>query len=431
MKTTSRDDGLVRKVGPWGLAASVIGIVVGAGIFTVPAALAAAVGPYAPLAFLVCGLIIGAVAICFAEGGSRIPTSGGAYGYVTAAFGPLAGYIAGALLLVGDVLACGGITAALADLCAGVAPKALESTVRATAIVVVIGCVTLINVSGVARAARFVSVTTALKLIPLGIFIAAGCTEIGHPFLVQSQQPATEGVGRALILALFAFIGMESPLTASGEVAQPSRNIPLALGVAMATVTLIYIAVQVIAQGILGAQLAHSSAPLADAMAQVNPRLRPVMLAGAAISMFGWISSDILGSPRMLFAFARDGLLFRALGLVHPRTRAPYVAIIVYAVVALALALTGTFTELAVLAAMGTAALYAAGCVAAWVLARRGVATAGPPLSFRWLGVATVVGTAGMAALIASATWQEIAGLLMLVGLSALTYLYQTRKALA
>jgi APA family basic amino acid/polyamine antiporter len=432
MKTTSRDDGLVRKVGPWGLAASVIGIVVGAGIFTVPAALAAAVGPYAPLAFLVCGLIIGAVAICFAEGGSRIPTSGGAYGYVTAAFGPLAGYIAGALLLVGDVLACGGITAALADLCAGIAPKALESTVHATAIVVVIGCVTLINISGVARAARFVSVTTALKLIPLGIFVVVGCTEIGHPLLVQSQQPATEeGVGRALILALFAFIGMESPLTASGEVAEPSRNIPLALGVAMASVTLIYIAVQVIAQGILGAQLAHSSAPLADAMAQVSPRLRPVMLAGAAISMFGWISSDILGSPRMLFAFARDGLLFRPLGLVHPRTRAPYVAIIVYAVVALALALTGTFAELAVLAAIGTAALYAAGCVAAWVLARRGVATAGPPLSFRGLGVATVVGTAGMVALIASATWQEITGLLVLIGLSALVYLLQTRKVLA
>ena len=402
MKTTSRDDGLVRKVGPWGLAASVIGIVVGAGIFTVPAALAAAVGTYAPLAFLACGLIIGAVAICFAEGGSRIPTSGGAYGYIAAAFGPLAGVVAGGLLLVGDVLACGGVTAALADLCAGLAPQALESTVHTVASVVVIGCVTLINISGVARAARFVSVTTALKLIPLGIFIVVGCTEIGRPHFIQAAQPATHGVGRALILALFAFIGMESPLTASGEVAEPSRNIPLALGVAMASVTLIYIAVQVIAQGILGAQLAHSSAPLADAMAHVSPLLRTVMLAGAAISMFGWISSDILGSPRMLFAFARDGLLFRVLGRVHPRTRAPYVAIAVYAAVALGLALAGTFTELAVLAAISTAALYAGGCAAAWVLARRGVATAGTPLNFRWLGVAAVVGVAGMTALIAS-----------------------------
>lgn len=77
MKATVRDDGLVRKVGPWGLAASIIGIVVGAGIFTVPAALAAAVGSYAPLAFLVCGLVIGAVAICFAEGGVVFPPAAG------------------------------------------------------------------------------------------------------------------------------------------------------------------------------------------------------------------------------------------------------------------------------------------------------------------------------------------------------------------
>ena len=431
MQTTLRDDGLVRKVGPWGLAASVIGIVVGAGIFTVPAALADTVGAYAPLAFLVCGLVIGAVAICFAEGGSRVPTSGGAYGYIRAAFGPLAGYVAGALLLVGDVLACGGVTAALADLCAGVAPKSFGSTVHAAAIVAIIGCVTLINISGVARAARFVSVTTALKLIPLAIFIVVGATKMGSAHFVQPGQPITGGVGRALILALFAFIGMESPLAASGEVAQPSRNIPLALGLAMSTVTLIYVAVQVIAQGILGPRLAHSSAPLADAMASVSPTLRVVMLAGAAISMFGWISSDILGSPRMLFAFARDGLLFRPLGWVHPRTRAPYVAIAVYATIALALALTGTFTELAILAAMATAALYAAGCAAAWMLARRGVATAGAPLNFRGLGLAMVVGVIGMVALIASASWQEIAGLLILMGLSALVYLLQTRKVLA
>ena len=431
MQTTLRDDGLVRKVGPWGLAASVIGIVVGAGIFTVPAALADTVGAYAPLAFLVCGSVIGAVAICFAEGGSRVPTSGGAYGYIRAAFGPLAGYVAGALLLVGDVLACGGVTAALADLCAGVAPKSFGSTVHAAAIVAIIGCVTLINISGVARAARFVSVTTALKLIPLAIFIVVGATKMGSAHFVQPGQPITGGVGRALILALFAFIGMESPLAASGEVAQPSRNIPLALGLAMSTVTLIYVAVQVIAQGILGPRLAHSSAPLADAMASVSPTLRVVMLVGAAISMFGWISSDILGSPRMLFAFARDGLLFRPLGWVHPRTRAPYVAIAVYAAIALALALTGTFTELAILAAMATAALYAAGCAAAWMLARRGVATAGAPLNFRGLGLAMVVGVIGMVALIASASWQEIAGLLILMGLSALVYLLQTRKVLA
>jgi basic amino acid/polyamine antiporter, APA family len=428
--TSSRDEGLVRKVGPWGLAASVVGIVVGAGIFAVPGALAAAVGPYAPLAFLVCGLAIGAVAICFAEGGSRMPTSGGVYGYIEAAFGPLTGYVAGILLLVGDVLACGGVAAALADVAASAASKSLVPTVHAAVIIGVIGGVALINIAGVARAARFVSATTALKLIPLVIFIVVGCTRIDSANFAQVAQPATEGLGRAAILALFSFIGMESPLSASGEVAHPSRTIPRALAIAMVSVALIYVAIQIIAQGILGASLAHSHAPLADAMGHISPLLRALMLAGATVSMFGWISSDLLGSPRILFAFARDGLLPRALGAVHPRTRAPYVAILAYAGLAAVLALTGSFVELAALSALTTAALYALGCVAAWLLARRGVAVAGAPLNFRWLGAATLVGVTSMLALIALGSWLEVVGLATLIGLSVLIYLGGRRASL-
>ena len=425
MNATSRDEGLVRKVGPWGLAASIVSIVVGAGIFSVPGALAKAVGPYAPLAFLACGLAIGAVAICFAEGGSRMPTSGGVYGYIESAFGPLTGYIAGMLLLVGDVLACGGIAAALADVAASVTGKSLTSTVHATVIIGVVGGLALINIAGVARAARFVSVTTALKLIPLVIFVVVGCTRFDSSNFAHGAQGGTHDLGRAAILALFSFIGMEAPLAASGEVAQPSRTIPRALAIAMVSVTLIYVAVQVIAQGLLGASLAQSPAPLADAMGRISPALRALMLAGAAVSMFGWISSDLLGSPRMLFAFARDGLLPRALrvlGMVHPRTQVPYVAILTYAGVAAVLALTGTFAELAALATLTTAALYALGCVAAWLLARRGVAVAGAPLSFRWLGIATCVGVGSMLALIALGSRREIAGLASVIGLSMLLY---------
>src|SRR6202453_5509484 len=105
VRENQRDIGLVRAVGPWAFAASIVSMIVGAGIFAVPAALAACIGPYAPLAFLVCGVAIGAVATCFAEGGSRMPTSGGPYGYIEAVFGPLAGYIAGTLLWLGNVLA--------------------------------------------------------------------------------------------------------------------------------------------------------------------------------------------------------------------------------------------------------------------------------------------------------------------------------------
>src|ERR1700761_9636326 len=112
VRESQRDIGLVRAVGPWAFAASIVSMIVGAGIFAVPAELAACICPYAPLAFLACGVAIGAVAICFAEGGSRVPTSGGISGVIETAFGPLAGYVSGVLLFVCCVLACGAVSAA-------------------------------------------------------------------------------------------------------------------------------------------------------------------------------------------------------------------------------------------------------------------------------------------------------------------------------
>jgi amino acid transporter len=425
---SQRDAGLVRAVGTWGFTASIINIVIGAGIFAVPAALAACIGPYAPLAFLVCAVAVGSVAICFAEGGSRIPTSGGAYGYIDAAFGPLAGYVAGTLLWLGDVLACGGVAAALADAAVSVLPPSLARPAYAATIIFVIGGIALVNTAGVARGARLVNAATLLKLLPLAIFVLAGVSAVHRANFAQTVVPTTAGLGRALILAVFVITGMETPLAASGEVSQPSRTIPRALFRALVSVTLLYIAIQVIAQGILGPALAHSTVPLADAMARINPSLRWLLLAGAAVSMFGWIGSDILGTPRMLFAFARDGLLPRALGRVHPRTHAPHIAILSYAVIAIGLALTGTFAELAVLSTLATAAYYIGGCAAAWQLARRGVALAGAPLQFRWLGTAMVVGIGSMLLMIALASRAEIIGLIAVAGGSVAIYLLQTGR---
>ena len=425
---SQRDQGLVRAVGPWGFAASIVNIVVGAGIFAVPGALAACIGPYAPLAFLVCAVAIGSVAICFAEGGSRLPTSGGVYGYIEAAFGPLTGYVAGTLLWVGDALACGGIAAALADVAVSVLPTRLVAPMHATVIVGVVGGIALVNTGGVALGTRLVNVATVVKLVPLAIFVIAGAYAVHGANFVPTMQPSTAGLGRALILSLFVFTGMETPLAASGEVAQPARTIPLALAIGMASVTLLYIAVQVVAQGILGSALANSTVPLADAMARISPTLRLLMLAGAALSMFGWMGSDILGTPRVLFAFGRDGLLPRVLGRVHPRTHAPHIAILCYAALAIGLALSGTFAELAVLSTLASAGLYIGGCLAAWQLARRGVALAGAPLNFRWLGGAMVTGVGSMVILICLASREEVLGLFVVVILSVLVYVAQRRR---
>ena len=268
-----------------------------------------------------------------------------------------------------------------------------------------------------------------LKLAPLAIFVVVGAGAINIGNFQQPIALSGTGFGRAVILTIFALSGMEAALCASGEVAEPERTIPRALALAMGSVTLLYVAIQIVAQGILGPSLASSKVPLADAMAEISPALRFLMLAGAAVSMFGFLSSDILSTPRILFAFARDGLLPRALGRVHPGSHAPHVAIICYAMLAAALALTGTFTELAVLSALATAPFYIAGCAATWQLARRGVARAGRPLNFRGLGIATIVGIISMLVTIALAARGEIIGLVALIGGSVVVYWLQTQVA--
>lgn len=431
MKERRRDAGLVRAIGTWGLAANIVNVVVGAGIFAAPAAVAACMGAAGPLAFLACAIAVGAVAICLAEGGSRVPTSGGIYGCIEEAFGPLAGYVAGTTLWFSDVLACGGVAAALADAVVSVLPAQMATAAHASVIVASIGGVAMVNTRGIKGGARLVDAMTLAKLIPLAIFVAAGAHAVRKANFLQTTALSPSGFGRALILALFVFTGMEVSLSASGEVSRPARTIPRALGIAVTSTACLYIAIQAIAQGILGPALANSQAPLADAMARISPVLRVLLLGAAALSMFGWLSSDLLASPRVLFAFARDGLLPSALGKLHPHSKTPNVAIVCYAALAIGLALTGTFAELAVLSTLGSAVLYIGGCAAAWQLARRGVALAGKPLGFRWLRVAVTVGIGSMVAMIFLASRQEILGLIALLTISTLVYMVQRRRVAA
>ena len=422
MIENKRDTGLVRAVGPWTLAAGMVNMIVGAAIFTIPGELAAALGQYAPLAFLFCAIAVGCVAICFAEGGSRIPTSGGPYGTIEAVFGPLVGAVVGTLFWVGNVLSAGAVAAALANLVASPVSVHLATMVRVVVIIGVVGGVGLVNISSVAHGARLAAVTTVLKLVPLVVFVIVGAFALQGGNFTRAVGPGTGDLGRALIPALFAFIGAETPLGASGEVSNPARSIPRALAITMLGVALLYIAVQIVAQGILGPALAHSSAPLADAMGRVSPALRWLMLACGALSMFGWICSDTVGSPRILFAFARDGLLPAVLGRLHARNHTPYVAICCYCAAAIGLALTGTFAELLVLSTLPVAVLYLVGCVAAWVAARRGVAVTGEPLNFPLLGAASVVGVASMLFLITLARREEILALAGLMVASTVVY---------
>ena len=292
-----------------------------------------------------------------------------------------------------------------------------------------IATIAVVNLTGATHGAQLINAATLLKLVPLAVLLLAGVFAFQGTKFLQGVTPTTTGIGRAVILSLFVFTGMEVSVCASGEVAEPSRTIPRGLLIAMLVLTFLYVSIQLIAQGMLGSALEHSVVPLADAMAPISPVLRLVMLAGAALSMFGCISSDQFCTPRILLAIARDSLLPRFLGKVNPTTHTPNAAILCYAALVITLSLSGSFVELAVLATLLCASLYIAGCAAALQLARRGVVLAGNPLNFRWLPAAALVGMASMLGLIALASRREILGMVGIIALSALVYVVQTRVA--
>src|SRR5205807_8120341 len=134
-------------------------------------------------------------------------------------------------------------------------------------------------------------------------------------------------------------------------------------------------------QGTLGGDLAnHPDAPLAESAAKFLGNVgRMVLLAGATISAFGFVTSDILSSPRMVFAFGRDGALPEFFAHVHSRYRSPDVAIVTYATLAFALSVGGTFEQLAVLSNVAVLLLYLLCCAGCSVLVQRHVRSDGPP----------------------------------------------------
>ena len=408
-------------MGALGLAAAVFNTVVGAGIFVIPASLARDVGPAAPLAYLACVVAMGAVALCFAAAGSRAPTSGGPYGYAMAAFGPLVGFIVGVLVWLGAVLAAAGIAAAVVDSLARLVPMLAQPAIRAAALLALFAAFAAVNAAGLAPGARLVGVLTVAKLAPLALLLVVAAPHV-KPSNLEFGAPSSQAFGRAMILALFAFQGMETALGVSGEVRDPARNVPRGLLAAMSSVAVLYVAVQVAAQGVLGSALVHAHAPLAETVGAVIPSLAGVLVAGATISMLGYLASDTLSAPRVLFAFASDGFLPRGIAALHPRTRAPYVAIGLHAAIAALLAISGSFVELAVLSSLATVLVYVAGCAAAVRLQHRDIALAGSPLRIKGLSVAAVVGVLAMGWIAAHAALAEAVGCGAAVVLSALWY---------
>lgn len=422
--TRERSDGsLVRALGTWGLAANIVNITVGGGIFRLPAAAAAALGPAAPAAYLVCAAAMALIVLCFAEAGSRVSLTGGLYAYVEVAFGPLVGFLSGVMLWAGITAATAAVSSFFADALVALVPALGTGHGRAVTLVVILVALAALNVGGVRGASRFNVVMTVAKLLPLALLVVVGFASVKARNLAWHTTPATGDVARASAVLIFAFLGVETALVPSGEVRDSSRTVPRAIFIAMTAVTVLYLAVQVVSQGILGPALAGQKTPLAEAAAVVlgGPG-RTLILVGSAISMFGYVSGMTLAVPRMLFAFGRDRFLPAPLASVHARFRTPYIAIAVQTLVVIGLAVSGSFEKLAIVANGSILLVYAACCLAVIELRRRKIQEGGTPFRVPFAAAIPVLAVLVIGWLLTSLTVGEWKALLVVIGVAVVVY---------
>jgi basic amino acid/polyamine antiporter, APA family len=376
--------GLIRALGIPALTANIVNSTIGAGIFVLPALVAKGLGAAAPLAFVACALAMILFVTCFAVAGSRVSLTGGLYAYVEVAFGRYVGFLAGVLYGITAISAVAGVGNVLVNSIAGLVPLVGNPIIRVVVMMLVYGLLVLINVRGVRAGAGAVSAVTLAKLLPLLLFICAGIFFIRPENIGWPSWPGSKALGDSVLLLIFAFVGIEVALIPSGEVKNPARTVPRAVYLALAITTVLYIMIQLVAEGTLGSQLAsYPDAPLAEAAAKFLGNIgRTILIAGATISAFGFVASDILSSPRMLFAVGRDGVLPPWFTHVHPRYHSPDVAIITYAVIAFALSVSSSFEALAVLSNVAVLLMYLLCFAGVWVLIRRDVRTDGSPFIF-------------------------------------------------
>jgi APA family basic amino acid/polyamine antiporter len=372
---------LVRAVGSFALTAAVINIIVGGGIFRMPSALSAQMGAAAPLALVAGALAIIPVALCFAAIGSRVQVTGGPYSYLGATVGSFAGFIAGALMWISNFTSSAGVAAALSQQVASLVPALAPALPRALFLTAVYLVLFALNAFGVRLGARAITALAALKLTPLFLLAGVGVffVDWSQVSFLPSAVPSLGALGASMALVMFAYSGMETALVPSGEVTDPARSVPRATLVAILLVVLLYLGLQIVGQGVLGARLGSSGVPVADMAGALWSPGRVLLLITACISMTGFLMGNLLGTSRLVFALGRDGYLPRAFGTVSARHRVPLLALILHAGLAWVLALAGNFDTLALISGGAICLVYGLVSVAAWRAQRRDLREHGTP----------------------------------------------------
>jgi amino acid transporter len=423
-EAASAYDRLDRSIGAWALGANAVNLTVAAGIFALPAVVAAMLGPAAVLAYLICAALIVVVLGCFAEVGSQVTTSGGAIVYVEEAFGPFAGFLTWAVLSVGfSVVSDAAIANVMVDSLASILPALGGRAARIALLAATFALLAVVNIRGVRQGTRLSMVTTVAKLLPLVLIVVLGAFLVQPHNLAWAGWPSGSQLGAAALVLFFAFTGAEGALMPSGEIRHPARTVPRGMLGAAVTIALLYIALQLTAQGVLGNELAtHADAPLlavADRIAGAPGR--GVVLACIVVAIFGALAADMIGAPRGFLPAAESGMLPRSLATLHPRFRTPWIAIIAFAALTFLASVSGAFRQLAVLSSMALLLVYLGVCLAALKLR---YARPRPAGAFRMPGgpVPALLASATVVWLLAHSTLREATAMAAFVALAILYY---------
>lgn len=400
--------GLRRVVSRWQIVGISINDVIGSGIYLLPASAALLLGPASAWAVLAAGMAVALLVLCFAQASSYFDQPGGAYLYTRAAFGDFVGFEVGWMTWLTRVASVAALANGLVLASAALWPSAAQGAGRLVVLVGGILLVSWINLVGVGAGARLAVGLTIAKLVPLAFFMIVGALHVDPSLLALGELPARDDLAQVALLLLFAYAGFENAPAAAGEYRDPRRDVPFAMLTMIVIVTLAYVAIQVVALGTLPG-LAHSSSPLAEAAGGfAGPAAVVLLSAGAVVSILGTIGNTTLAGPRYLYALARDGYGPALFARVHARYRTPAAAIVAQSSLALALALSGTFVQLALLSVVARLATYAGTAASLLVLQRR---MGSRPGALRLPGgpLIPLLALAVSLVLLAATTWRNLA----------------------
>jgi amino acid transporter len=383
--------------------------------------------------YVICAIAMAMILLCFADAGSRVSLSGGTYAYAEVAFGPFIGFVVAMSLWLSTVLSSAAVANIFVDTLSQISPRFEQPLIRNGTLILIYAALAAINIRGVKIGSGLVQTVTAAKLTPLLILVGVGLFAINARNLAWPGLPPVGEIARTSVILIFAFMGIESALTPSGEVREPARTVPRAIFVALVLVTLIYMGIQIVAQGVLGAELAtNTKPPLAETAKRVlGSGGQMLVLLGTAISTFGYVAGDMLAAPRGIYALGRDRLLPAAIGSVHPRYRTPQVAILIQAALCLGFALSGSFERLVVLSVIPILIVYLICCLAAIQLQRRDIRNEGAmPFNVPGGPVIPVIASAIVVWLMTASTRDEVVAMgVMLLAETVLFLLMRVRRA--